>query len=294
MAKKFPAIFVLLTFHLLGFSQGLSKTLRSHNWYLKEIPGKSLSLELQAFKAADHSSEAMFTSGKSKRIVISGSGKADSSWSYSLRGRYLSLFYRTADSSQKIIYDAAVSEKNNKIELKALAQTRSGSMNDVNPYNFLWLFKKRKSRDIYRYDNVIVYINNAGSGSRQRITGDFYKLQSGSIFVDTQRSASEHLAITGRDTIPVELREIPVLNISKLYHERRKLNYISGWGAGLSLLSALAVAPLISIEKSGFNSDRFLTVTAASLASATFFITVRVAFSHKKMRMNRKRSAWNL
>jgi hypothetical protein len=57
---------------------------------------------------------------------------------------------------------------------------------------------------------------------------------------------------------------------------------VCGIGA---LVSGLVVSPLVSIEKDGFNKQRFKTITGISLGTLPLWITIGVAFNWQKFQL---------
>ncbi|MGZ3885255.1 MAG: hypothetical protein ACXVPQ_11210 [Bacteroidia bacterium] len=165
--------------------------------------------------------------------------------------------------------------------------------NDTVLLSYFWLTKGYKIRDIFRYDKID--IRSTRNNIRYRSKGYFIGIRGDTLFVDTTRVANDHFSMTGRDTFPPIFKKVLIPNITKFYHERKKLNPIFGWGIAASVLSFTIVSPLISIQKKGFNSERFFIVGGSSLATMHLLIGARIVLGKKKMIVipkNKKKRHW--
>ena len=294
-------ILLLISFQLTLVSQNLKKELQSQIWYWTGDINDTTPLTLIKTKPEKFDFIAEFKKNSRLILVTPTSAKVDSIFSYAITRKHLILNYETKDSSYLINYYSTFPADNNSIHLKrGFSMKATGLNDDTVTYDNLWLTKRWRQRDVYRHDNIIVYSRITDSSAiKERTRGDFYQVRGDSLFIDTKRVASEHFSMTGRDTMPPYLKVVRLHNISKLYHEREKLNLITGWGIGLSVISTLIVAPLISIQPggmkkggSGINYDRYIKVAGTSLASTALFITMRIGLSHKKMVFKNKRNSW--
>lgn len=296
MTKLRLTILLFLSFHLTLISQDLKRELQSQTWYWTGNINDTLPITLATLKPDSFDWLATFkTSG---RLVLRSakSEKTDSIFSYSNIKNYLFLDYKTKDSLEHQIFISNISKDKKIIFLKrggSSKATYSGSENAT--YDHFWLSKRMRTRDVFNKDNIIVYYKILDSSKvTVRTRGDFCQVRGDSLFIDTERFASNYFSMTGRDTIPPHLKVVRLHNITKFYHEREKLNDITGWGIGLSVISALIVSPLASIQKGKINSDRYFKIAGTSLASTALFITLRVGLSHKKMVIRNKQNSWKL
>ena len=85
-----------------------------------------------------------------------------------------------------------------------------------------------------------------------------------------------------RQPLPSGFAKVPLKDIYKIYYERSDWKTFTLRATLLSLATALIVSPLISIQKSGFNQDRFSKLTTASLGVAVLSISFGIAFSQKE------------
>lgn len=296
MIKYILSIILLASFSLTLISQDLKKLLQSQTWYLKGNINDNLPITLVSLKPDKFDFVATFKA--SNRLALSSptNEKVDSIFSYGIKKNYLFLNYENKDSIQKISFCATIAADKKQIILKLGASLKSiYPGRDTVTYDYFWLSKRGRTRDIFDKNNIIVYSKISDSSKvTARTRGDFYRLRGDSLFIDTYRFASNHYSMTGRDTVPPHLKVVRLHNITKFYHEREKLNNITSWGIGLSVVSALIVSPLVSLQKGGFNGDRYLKFAGTSLASTALFITLRVGLSHKKMVIRHKQNSWKL
>jgi len=93
--------------------------------------------------------------------------------------------------------------------------------------------------------------------------------------------------------ISISLKDIEKISIC-----HKTTEAISGLVWGLSVVSAVAVAPLVSIKykNGGFNKDRYATVAGISIATFATALTIQLTLSHKtyytKTKGNKK--VWSL
>ncbi len=296
MTKYILTILLLLSFRLTLISQDLKKELQSQTWYWTGSISDTLPVTLNASRPDKFDFIATFKTSYRLALSSSTNEKADSIFSYGTNKNYLFLGYETKDSLHNLTFIATISVDKKTILLKrgmSIKATYPGR--DTVTYDYFWLSKRGRTRDIFDKQNIIVYSKISDSSKvTERTRGDFYRVRGDSLFIDTERFASDHFSMTGRDTVPPHLKVVRLHNITKFYHEREKLNNITGWGIGLSVLSTLIVSPLVSFQKGGFNGDRYLKVAGTSLASTALFITLRIGLSHKKMVIRHKRNSWKL
>jgi hypothetical protein len=289
-------ILLLVSFGLTLISQDLEKELQSQTWYWTGSINDTIPITLTNSKPDKFDFVATFKT--SNRLILSfpTSEKTDSIFSYGIKKNYLFLAYENKDSLQNLTFIATISADKKMIALKrsmSIKATYPGR--DTVTYDYFWLSKRGRTRDIFDKENIIVYSKISDSSKvTERTRGDFYQVRGDSLFIDTDGFISDHFGSTGRDTVPQHLKIVRLHNITKFYHEREQLNNITGWGIGLSVLSTLIVSPLVSLKKGGFNGERYLKVAGTSLASTVLFVTLRVGLSHKKMVIRHKRNSWKL
>lgn len=294
MTKTPLTILILLTFRLTVFSQDLKQELQNQTWYWTGNINDTIPINLYKLKPDIFDYIATFSS--TNRLLLTSPNKniTDSIYSYGIKKNLIAIGYELRDSSNSISYHATFSNDKNHIVLHSdirIKATYPGR--DTVNYDYFWLTKERKIRDVFQHNNIIVYSKISDTSNVvQRTKGDFYRVRGDSLFVDPEHVAENHFAMTGRDTLPPKLDIVRIHNITKFYHAREKFNTINGWGIALSVLSALIVSPLVSIQKSGFNGDRYLKVAGSSLAATVVFVSLRVSFSHKRMVIRQRPNSW--
>lgn len=158
--------------------------------------------------------------------------------------------------------------------------------NDTVLLDYFWLTKGHRIRDIFSLDKVDVRFIN--TGSKERVKGHFIGVRGDTLYVDETGVADSLFGWRGRDTFLTSFNRVKIPNITTFYHERKKLNKVLDWSIGVSAISFVLVSPLVSINKHGFNTERFILVGGSSLAVMHVFIGGRIAFGKKKMKVVRK------
>lgn len=294
MTKYILTIFFLAGIRLTIISQDLTKELQTKTWYWTGKINDTLPITLTTSKPNQFDFIATFQT--SHRLILSSltSQKSDSIFSYGINKTYLFLGYETKDSSHNLTFKTTISADKKMILLKrtmSIKATYPGR--DTVIYDYFWLTKGRKIRDIFAHDKVDIRF--LANGNKQRTKGEFIYVRGDTICVDTANIAGDHFSMTGRDTIPRTLKKVLIPNITTFYHERKKLNPILACGIAVSAISFVLVSPLVSIEKKGFNTERFLIVGGSSLATMHFLIGARIVLGKKKMkvvRKNKKLQSW--
>lgn len=293
MTKFTLTIFLLINFQSSLFSQDLRNELQTRIWYWTGDINDSLPIILTDKRPNKFHFIADFNSSHHLILTSFTSDKIDSIFSYAVGNGLLVLAYQNKDSLHQIHFHATISPDKNQILLKRdffVKVTYPGR--DTMTFDYIYLTKGSRIRDVLRGDNIIVY-NKIDDSSEliERTRGDFYQVRGDSLFIDTERIFRRHFLTTGRDTVPSHFQIVRLHNITKFYHERKKFNMLSGMWIGLSVLSTLIVSPLIFIEEGG---QEGLKATGILLASTAFLITLRVELSHKKMKIKKSRNSWKL
>lgn len=165
-------------------------------------------------------------------------------------------------------------------KMGSLRNLRNGK--DTVAYDYFWLTKKNKTRNIFLFDNITAKSNKTES---KKTKGSFFMVKGDSLYIDSAKIARNYFAVTGRDTVPSKLKTIALHDLKYIKHERKKLNKVMNWCIAGSVISALIISPVVSFEGSNFNYDRAAMISTVSMATLPVFITGRYVFSHKKMKL---------
>jgi hypothetical protein len=113
---------------------------------------------------------------------------------------------------------------------------------------------------------------------------DFYKVKTDSLHFHYR-------------SLPSGFQKVPISDIKLIKKRRSDLQTFVVSTTLLSLISAAVVSPVISIQKQGFNTDRFLKVSGTSLGVTALSITVGVVFGSEKFQIKptaKKKVVWKI
>ncbi len=171
----------------------------------------------------------------------------------------------------------------------------------------LYMEKGKKYKEISRYDRLSVFFETRGiktDSVAYNVQGDMV-----TIMDDTMIIHSEELEVHDyykRNTdpfhfyyknIPRRFQKIPLKDITLIKKTRPVLQTSVISLTLLSLVSAIVVSPLVSIQKDGFNANRFRKVSGVSLGIATISVSTGVLFGSKKFLVkptSRERNVWKM
>jgi hypothetical protein len=289
--------FVLLVlFHQIGLSQSFKKDLAIGSWYCSTKLNDSLPILLSKLKPANFQFELQFTKASTIIRYDERGNLIDSVLKYTSKENLLSINYHSVDSTQYFWYQLNSGNSNAEIYLKLKNQMKNvRTRADTASYDFLWLHNNRKTRDVVRFDHLIIRSKNPSNTNEiVKIKGGFLQIKGDSIYLDSLNIAKYNSSSLTSDTIKTPMKTVAYKNITSIKHVRKKLNYAMSWGIATSILTALVISPIVSYEKDNFNSDRASLISSISMATLPLFITMRYVFSHKKMKINSGKDSWEL
>ncbi len=162
-----------------------------------------------------------------------------------------------------------------------------------NNYTSFYFLRSKKSIEVLRHRDLSVHFEKKGvrnDSIEYHVRGDFMAINNDSIIIQSEdidihdfykkNTDSLHYLVK---SIPTGFAKVPLKDISKIYYERSDWKTFTLRATLVSLASALIISPIISIQKGGFNGDRFSKVTTASLGVAVLSVSFGIAFSQKEI-----------
>ena len=288
IVKRSVSLLLLIILGTFVQAQNLRDDLLRSTWYCEGDLNDSI-LKLSSVQTANFQfSLKMNKSGTLIRTSVNGTF-LDSLYKGKFQKNSFTLSYYSKDSTLVYWYNVISSNKKNyqMKKMGSLRNIRNGK--DTVGYDFFWLSKKNKTRNIFLVDNITVKTDQT------KTKGSFFMVKGDSIYVDSAKIARDYFAITGRDTVPPKLKAIAFQDLKYIKHERKKLNKVMNWCIAGSVISALIISPAVSFEGSNFNYDRAAMISSVSMATLPVFITGRYVFSHKKMRVGTEaKKSWRI
>jgi hypothetical protein len=161
-----------------------------------------------------------------------------------------------------------------------------------NAYPSFEFQRNKKTKEVLGHHDLSVHYEKKGIKNDSlefHVRGDFMSITNDSMVIQSEdfdvhdfyKKNTDSLHYLSK-TVASGFVKVPLKDISKIYYERSDWKTFTLRTTLLSLASALIVSPLISIQKGGFNQDRFNKVTTASLGVAVLSITFGIAFSQKE------------
>jgi hypothetical protein len=161
-----------------------------------------------------------------------------------------------------------------------------------NSYSHFAFQRGNKYKEVLSSHDLSVHYEKKGfkNDSLQfHVRGDFINITNDSMIIQTEELDMHDFYKTNIDSlhrfskqIETGFVKVPLSAINKIFYERSDWKTFTLRTTILSLACALVVSPLISVQKGGFNSDRFSKVTTASLGVAVLSISFGIAFSQKE------------
>lgn len=150
----------------------------------------------------------------------------------------------------------------------------------------------KKIKEVLGHHDLSIHFEKKGLKNDSlefHVRGDFMSITNDSMIIQTSDLDIHNFYIRNTDSLhflrqplPSGFAKVPLKDIYKIYYERSDWTTFTLRTTLVSLATALIVSPLISIQKGGFNHDRFSKVTTASLGVAALSITFGIAFSQKE------------
>jgi hypothetical protein len=161
-----------------------------------------------------------------------------------------------------------------------------------NSYSSFDFCRGSKTKEVLGYHDLSVHYDKNGiknDSVKFHVRGDFISITNDSIIIQSEDFDVHDFYKKNTDSLHYFSKvatsgfvKVPMKDISKIYYERSEWKTFTLRTTLLSLASALIVSPLISIQKSDFNYERFSKVTTASLGVAVLSISFGIAFSQKE------------
>ena len=164
-----------------------------------------------------------------------------------------------------------------------------------------------KAKTIHTTDNIQIHIDSIPivNGYLNRIVcGHFLYLLHDTIALQPEyiKFDSSNATLSGKRYLSFPPRwdttiKTNIRDINRIVYERQKFPKIMRYSFFASVLTALVISPLVSIEKGGFNHDRFKTIS--SISGGTAFLTLIFGLvSHEKyyelIPSNKKKRVWTI
>ncbi|MBS1636888.1 MAG: hypothetical protein JST26_13305 [Bacteroidetes bacterium] len=159
-------------------------------------------------------------------------------------------------------------------------------------YTSFILQRKHREKEVSRHWDLSVHFDKKGirhDSIEYHVRGDFISISNDSMIIQTEEMDTHNFYRRNTDSLhffftPVSsgFAKVPLKDISRIYYTRSLWNGLTINTTLLSLTSAFIVSPLISIQKEGFNHQRFRQVTSVSLGVAVLSVSFGIAFSQKK------------
>jgi hypothetical protein len=150
----------------------------------------------------------------------------------------------------------------------------------------------KKWKEVHRYNGLSIYSIKRGvhhDSIEYHSSGDFLAVINDTIILNSDAISEHNFYKKNTDSTHYLLKEferempvkIPLNEISKVYYSRGMLQDVTIKTTLLSLFTGFIVSPLISIQKNGFNRDRFAAVSGTSMGVMVLSITVAAIFGQK-------------
>jgi hypothetical protein len=152
--------------------------------------------------------------------------------------------------------------------------------------------RDKKLKKIKHYDDISLYFQKKGiihDSIQYQVRGGLLAIIKDTIVVKSDEIEIHDFYKTKTDSLhdyykntQMGLFKVPINDIYTVYKTRSNWSTITRRTALISLATALIISPLISIGKTGFNSERFRAVSLTSLGVMTLSISFGIGFSQRK------------
>lgn len=157
---------------------------------------------------------------------------------------------------------------------------------------YFHFFRDSIFKEVNKHNDLSVYYEKKGiqhDSIEYRVRGEFMSINNDTITIRTSDLEAHDYYKKNTDTLHNFFRKIdggfakvPAKDITKIYYTRDKWKEITLQTTLLSILAGAVISPLISIQKKGFNTDRFRNVSLTSLGVMTLSISFGIGFSQKE------------
>lgn len=167
-------------------------------------------------------------------------------------------------------------------------------------YESFSLVKRNKVKVVSWHSSLSIYSfrNNVDTvKATEHINGNFLALTRDTLILSSDLDTSSNGRFIEVKVGPIAetVVKIPIKNINKLYYSRDGLQDAALKTNLLAAFTGLIVSPLISIQKNGFNKERFKTVSGISAGVLVLSITINATFGQKGFLIhspNKKKKVW--
>lgn len=159
-------------------------------------------------------------------------------------------------------------------------------------HDFFYFSKDSKMKDVGKHKDLSIYYEKKGllnDSIQYRTRGEFMHLNNDTITIKTPDIEVHDFYRKNTDTLHNFSKQtesgyakINIKDISKIYYERTTWKQITLQTTLLSILTGAIISPLISIQKNGFNHERFKNVSLTSLGVMTLSISFGIGFSQQE------------
>jgi hypothetical protein len=170
--------------------------------------------------------------------------------------------------------------------------TRSCDTINESRHESFYFTRNKKAREIVSYNDLSVHSQKKGlynDSIEYSVRGDFIGIINDSMVIRTDEIEVHDFYKINTDSLhsyskkPLDgFAKISVKDISKIYYARDEWKTFTLRASLLSFATALIVSPLISIQKGGFNGNRFSKVSGVSCGVMILSISFGIAFSQKE------------
>ena len=162
----------------------------------------------------------------------------------------------------------------------------------LNGQQSFYFKRENRKKAITKYNDLSVYSEKKGlknDSIEYDVRGKFMAITNDTMIIESEDVYIHNFYFKNNDSLhyhPIKtsngFTKIPLINISKIYYGRDKFKTFTLRTTLICLATALIVSPLISIQKGGFNGDRFRKVTGTSLGVMVLSISFGIGFSQKE------------
>jgi hypothetical protein len=164
------------------------------------------------------------------------------------------------------------------------------SCEPTKPYESFSFFNGKKEKEVRKHQDLSVHSQKTGlknDSVEYHVKGEFMGIENDSMIIQAEEKEIHNFY--RRDSlhaytvkVPSRFVKVPLGDLTKIYYTREKWKTFTLRSALVSLASALVVAPLVSIQKGGFNTERFAKVSGTSFGVMVLSISFGIAFSQKE------------
>ena len=162
----------------------------------------------------------------------------------------------------------------------------------LNGQESFYFKREKRVKKINKFNDLSVYSEKKGlknDSIEYDVRGKFMAVTNDTMIIESEDVFIHNFYFKKNDSLHYHsikttngFAKIPLLNISKIYCGRDKFKTFTLRTTLVCLATALIVSPLISIQKGGFNGDRFRKVSGTSLGVMVLSISFGIGFSQKE------------